>query len=171
MRARGFSLIEFVVVVIIVGILAGFALSRMLPLIGSAQRIAFVQVEGQLKSALLLEAAERITRGESNTLLSLDASNPMDLLLQPPANYRGSVAALNAPIEQNTWIFDTSRRRLVYRVGRYSSFEALEGPRDVVEMQVRFAYRDRDADGVYDPGVDSFGGLRLDTVNPYIWPD
>jgi general secretion pathway protein G len=170
-RQRGFSLLEFVVVVIVIGVAAGFALDRMLPLIGRAERIAFVQVQSQLKSALLLEAAERITRGESRTLLSLDASNPMGLLLTPPANYRGAVPAVNEYLPAATWVFDESRRRLVYRVGKFNKFEALSGPNDMVELEVQFAYRDRDSDGVYNPSVDSFGGLKLAAVNPYRWPD
>lgn len=171
MRQRGISLIEVVVVVIVIGVLAGFALNRMLPVLGRAERIAFMQVRSQLQSALVLEAAERITRGESRALSSLEASNPMGLLLTPPANYLGAVPAVKEDPAAASWIFDESRRRLIYRVGKYNTFEALSGPREWVELEVRFAYRDRDSDGAYNPSVDSFDGLRLDTVNPYRWPD
>ena len=172
MRARGFSLIEFVVVIIAVGIVTGFALDRLLPIIGRAERIAFVQVKSELQSALLLEAAERIARGESNTLSTLNASNPMLLLFRPPANYLGAFPTQTAPAtEPASWHFDTSNNRLVYRIGRYAAFEALEGPADRIELEVRFAFRDRDGDGQYDPGSDSFDGLGLDSVYAYRWPD
>ena len=67
--ARGFSLLELVVVVVAVAILTGVALDRLLPLVGRAQRAAFLRVQGDLQSALLLEAADRITRGEARLAL------------------------------------------------------------------------------------------------------
>src|SRR6185295_11642372 len=86
-RPSGFSLVELLVVVIAIGILAGALLDRVLPLIGRAQRAAFVQVKADLQTALLLEAAERITRGEGPSLQNLADGNPMTLLLAAPANY------------------------------------------------------------------------------------
>src|SRR5690606_671335 len=123
------TLIELVVVVASLGILAGVALDRLLPLIGRAQRASFLQVQSELQSALLLEAAERITRGESATLAALAGTNPMTLLLRPPANYVGagpSSAAAAAP--PDSWFFDEERRELLYRVGRFTRFESHGGP-------------------------------------------
>lgn len=172
MRQRGFSLLELVVVIVAVGIVSGFALDRLLPLIGRAERIAFLQTQSQLQSALLLEAAERITRGKSNTLASLTATNPMLLLLKPPANYLGTYPSPAAPqVDTASWYYDETNDHLVYQVGRYTTFESYEGPEDRIELEVRFAYRDRNEDGVYTPGGDSFEGLRLDSVYRYYWPD
>jgi prepilin-type N-terminal cleavage/methylation domain-containing protein len=170
--ARGFSLIELVVVVIAIGLLAGFALDRLLPLIGRAQRVAFQQVQSELQSAMLLEAAVRITRGESATLGELAGTNPMALLLKAPQNYAGAMDEPRAEtVPGHTWYYDDTRQRLVYRVGKYTRFEPLEGPPDRVEFRVSFVYRDRDGDGVYQPGHDGFDGLRLDPVHAYRWPD
>jgi general secretion pathway protein G len=171
MHTRGFTLIEFVVVVIVIGIVAGFALDRLLPLIGRAERIAFVQVRAQLQSALLLEAAERITRGETATLGALADGNPMTLLLEPPVNYRGAYAALDGALERGSWYFDNGRSRLVYRVGKHADFETLDGPPGVVELRVQFVYDDRDADGDYDAGRDTFEGLRLAETTAYRWAE
>lgn len=170
-RSRGFTLVELAVVVIIVAIAGGLALERLLPLIARAERIAFLQVQGQLKSALRLEAAERITRGESATLQALELSNPMVLLLEPPANYRGAFSTLGMELERASWYFDDGRGRLVYRVGKHAAFESLEGPPEHVELEVRFAYRDRDGNGRYDAGRDTFDGLALETVTSYLWND
>lgn len=171
MRARGFTLIEFVVVVIVIGVVAGFALDRLLPLIGRAERIAFVQVRAQLQSALLLEAAERITRGEARMLAGLADGNPMTLLLEPPANYRGAYAASGGDLERASWYFDSGRGRLVYRVGKHAEFETLDGLPGVVELFVQFAYDDRDEDGDYDAGRDTFEGLRLAEATVYRWAE
>lgn len=170
MSARGFTLLEFAVVVIAVAILAGFLLERVLPLIGRAERVAFEQVRSQIQSALLLEAAERVTRGEAATLVELAGSNPMALLLKPPGNYLG---ALDRPdpdsLPRRVWYFDETEGRLVYRPGRQAGFEPAEGPDDRIELMIAFVYGDRDGDGRFDPARDEFEGLRLEPVHLYAW--
>lgn len=170
--ARGFTLIELMVVVIAVGIMAGFALDRLLPLVGRAQRVAFLQVEAQLKSALLLEAADRITHGESATLPELARVNPMSLLLDPPSNYIGALA-LPEPdrIPGHTWYYDKRDGRLVYRVGRFTRFKPLNGPDNRVEFRVDFVFRDRNGDGKFEASRDEFDGLRLVSLHAFDWPD
>jgi prepilin-type N-terminal cleavage/methylation domain-containing protein len=171
-RERGFSLLELVVVVAAIGTLIGVALERLLPLVGRAQRAAFVQVERELKSSLLLEAAERITRGESHTLPELATVNPMELLLEPPPNYAGAVRwSDDADVPRASWFFDSRAGRLGYRVGKHTRFRAGEGPSDRIELAVEFVYEDRDGDGRFDASRDRFGGLRLQPVHAYDWPD
>lgn len=171
-RARGFTLLELAVVVCAIAILAGVALDRLLPLIARAQHAAFLQVERELQSTLLLEAAERITRGESHTLPELAGSNPMALLLKPPANYVGALAAADdAEIPRASWYFDEEARRLVYRVGRHARFDSTEGPADRIELRVAFVFEDRDGDGVFDAAGDRLDGLRLEPVHDFRWAD
>jgi prepilin-type N-terminal cleavage/methylation domain-containing protein len=170
--ARGFSLIELIVVVIIVGVMAGFALDRLLPLIGRAERAAFFQVQSQLKSALLLEAAERITSGESATLPELAGVNPMALLLDAPGNYLGSFdGPEHARVPHASWYYDERTGRLMYHVGKHTRFMPLEGPEDRVELAVEFVYEDVDGDAAYSVSVDEFDGLRLASIHAYEWPD
>jgi prepilin-type N-terminal cleavage/methylation domain-containing protein len=171
-RLRGFTLLELVVVVAAIAILAGVALERLVPLVGRAQRAAFVRVRGDLQSALLLEAADRITRGEAGSLPELATRNPMTLLLKPPANYVGPRdPRRDGEIPRASWYYDERAGRLAYRVGRYTRFEAKAGPRDVIELTVAFAYQDRDKDGQFDATGDLFDGLALETVHAYEWPD
>jgi prepilin-type N-terminal cleavage/methylation domain-containing protein len=171
-NARGFSLLELVVVVVIVGVMAGFALDRLLPLIGRAERAAFFQVQSQLKSALLLEAAERLTSGESATLPELAGVNPMTLLLDAPGNYLGSFdGPEHARVPRARWYYDERTGRLMYRVGKHTRFMPLEGPEDRVELVVEFVYEDVDGDAAYSASVDEFDGLRLASVHAYDWPD
>lgn len=171
-EALGFSLLELVVVVIAVAILIGVALDRLLPLIGRAQRAAFLQVRSELQSALLLEAAERITRGESATLPELAAANPMALLLTPPANYVGALAeARPEDVPPASWYFDDAAKTLAYRVGTHTRFAAKGGPDRLIELRVAFVFDDRDADGMFDAVRDDFGGLELEPVHAYDWPD
>ena len=172
MNTRGFTLIEVIVVVIIVGIMAGFALDRLLPLIGRAERAAFLQVQTELRSALLLEAAERLTRSQDATLPELTGVNPMTLLLETPANYKGALdRSANRALPRASWFYDPETGRLVYTVGRYTRFAAREGPPDRIELSVKFAFEDRDGNGTFDAAVDDFAGLRLVPVHAYDWPD
>ena len=154
-----------------VAVLAGVALNRLLPLVGRAQRVAFLQVQNELKSALLLEAAERITRGESHTLPDLAAQNPMALLLEPPANYVGAVRRVDdGAVPRASWYYDERQGRFAYRVGRHTRFDAQGGPARLDRARVAFVYQDRDADGMFDAAGDRFDGLRLTPVHAYDGP-
>lgn len=171
-RQAGFSLFEFVVVIVIIAILSGLLLVRVLPLIGQAERVAFLQTRNEIQSALLLEAAERVVRGESHTLIALTAVNPMDLLLEPPGNYVGAYSARRPEsLPRRSWYFDDQQKLMVYRPGRQSGFTAIDGPSDRIELKVNFVYRDRDADGAFNASRDHFDGLRLESVHAYSWPN
>jgi len=169
-RIRGFSLLEMVVVIVLIAVMAGFLLVRVLPLIGQAERVAFFHTTVQIQNALLLEAAERIARGESASLSSLAGTNPMELLLEPPGNYLGARRSSDQSLPRRSWYFDTDENLLVYRPGRQAQFDPLDGPADRIEMQVNFVYRDRNADGVFNASVDHFDGLRFASVHSYVWP-
>jgi prepilin-type N-terminal cleavage/methylation domain-containing protein len=172
LKTRGFTLIELAVVVVAIGLLAGLAVERLLPLFSTAERIAFMQVRAHLQSALLLETADRITRGESRTLAAMSAGNPMDLLLKAPANYLGVMAGPGADgVPARHWYYDSTLDRLVYRVGSLARFDGLDGPRDRIELTVRLDYRDWDDDGVFDAQVDDFRGIQLEAVHPFAWPE
>ena len=55
-------MLELAVVVCLVGILLAVALSRLLPYIDEAERVAVLTLEGQLRSTLVMVAAQRIVR-------------------------------------------------------------------------------------------------------------
>ncbi|MEM9058757.1 MAG: prepilin-type cleavage/methylation domain-containing protein, partial [Pseudomonadota bacterium] len=115
-RYAGLTYLEVVLVVALVGLLIAVAASRLLPYVAEAERIAVLRMEGQLKSALLLEAAQTIARGDGARLSELDGANPMALLLEPPPNYLGELHAPAADeLPARSWHFDTARDRLVYR--------------------------------------------------------
>lgn len=171
-RAAGFSLLELAVVIVIVGILVAVVLDRLLPLIGRAERVAFLQTQADLQSALLLEAAERITSGEPDRLAELAAGDPMRLFLTPPLNYVGPLSPGDAEnVARATWYYDERDGRLAYRVGRHTRFDPLGGAPDRVEFRVAFVFEDRDGDSKFDPTRDRFGGLRLEPTHAYSWPD
>jgi type II secretory pathway pseudopilin PulG len=166
LNERGFSFVELAVIVTCVGIVTGLLLQRVLPLMRIAEKTAFEQVRGQLASAVLLEAAGRVARGESASLEALDGSNPMELLLEQPAIYAGSVAGGDhGEVPRRSWYFDENAGLLFYRPG---SRVAQSAPgADGIALRVRFTYRDRDGDGHFDAVRDRFDGLALDQAGSF----
>ncbi len=171
-RAPGFSLIELAVVVVIVGILAGVLLDRLMPLLGRAERASFLQMEADLQSALLLEAAEQITSGDTSRLAELAAGNPMRLFMKPPPNYVGSLRAGETDAAPRaSWYFDERDGLLAYRVGRHARFDSLGAASDRIEFRVALIFEDRDGDSRFDPARDRFEGLKLEPTHAYRWPE
>jgi len=164
----GLTLIEFLVVLILIGILTGFALQRLLPLIGKAEAVAFATVVNQLDNALLLETAKRIASGKGGSVPQLVGSNPMDLMLRPPDNYLGERKILTTQaLPERSWHFDPFRKILVYETGAEARFLAGERPLERVEFRVSLAYHDRDGDRHYSPQHDDFGGISLRPMTGY----
>lgn len=159
-RCAGFSFLELVVVVALIGTLIAVAASKLVPYAAQAERVALARLEGQLRNVLVNEAALRIARGEAAQLAALDGANPMALVLEPPGTYLGEInAPTPAYLPVRSWHFDTASRRLVYRAGR--GFEASAGGPAILEYVTRLVYEDRDGDGRYTHGADAFHGVRL----------
>ena len=172
MKARGFTLAELAFVTALAALVAGALIARVVPLLGRAERVQYLKTEAELRSALLLEAATRIARGDSTTLIELSRSNPIDLLPAPPSDYVGQAAwTETTQIPRPSWHFDAARGTLVYRVGPHTSFEAVDGPADTIELAVVFRFDDRNANGVFEPGIDTFHRLDLAPLNAYLWPE
>lgn len=153
---------------ILIGILAGFALQRLLPLIGKAETVSFAMVVNQLDNALLLETAKRIAAGESRSVTQLVGSNPMELMLRPPDTYLGELRlpAVGA-LPKRSWYFDPVDETLVYKPGDAGRF--VDGERHLkrLEFRVSLVYHDRDGDQRYSPKYDDFGGISLRPTAEY----
>lgn len=166
--AQGLTLIEVLVVLILVGILAGFALQRLLPLIGKAEAVSFATVVNQLENALLLETAKRIAGGKGASVTALADTNPMQLMLRPPDNYVGELhTAGGDSVPNRSWHYDLSRDTLVYRIGDPERFRQGEQGLARIEFRVSVAFNDRDGDHQYHPQFDDFGGIRLQSQEAY----
>jgi prepilin-type N-terminal cleavage/methylation domain-containing protein len=165
----GFSLLELVVVIVIIGTLLAVALNRLLPYIDEAERVGVLTLESQIKSTLVTDAAKRIAGGRAASISELDGSNPMRLMLEPPKNYVGEMQEHQRNgVPRRNWYFDLKTRRLVYRVGRrfgWSDDDFLEDP----EFEVRVAFNDRNGSRRFEPGTDELYGVRLEAVSGAEW--
>ena len=139
-RCSGLTLVEVAVVVVLIGILAGLALQRVIPLIGKAEVVAFLTVKNQLNSALMMETAKRIASGRSRLVPRLENSNPMKLLFEPPENYLGEMSLpKHEDLPPRSWYFDRVTDKLFYRVGDTQRFGISDS---VIGFQVQLSVRD-----------------------------
>ena len=173
MNARhtgGFSLLELVVVIAIIGILLAVAINRLLPYIDEAERIGVLTLESQIKGTLTLSAAKRIAGGKAASILELDGSNPMHLMLEAPQNYVGERRGNElASVPPRNWYFDVSTRQLVYHKGEPYSSTGNRGLMDDPAFSVHVAYADRNGDGSFQAGTDELYGVRLHRVAGADW--
>ena len=157
----GFTMLELVVVIAIIGILLAFAAHRLLPYIDEAERISVLRLEGQLRSSLMMEAAGRIVRGQSASIADLEGSNPIVLLLEPPKNYLGELTADRAAgARAGHWYFEPQSQRLIYRPGLPFGISASDEPLEYPAFSVRVEFADRDASGTFDASWDELHGIR-----------
>ncbi len=87
-----------------------------------------------------------------------------------PGNYIGEFAAPDPDrIPGGKWYFDVAENMLVYRVNNPEYFYSeLEGaPR--IRFRVRVEYKDVNADGKYDPAIDNFRTVKLESQEHYEW--
>lgn len=166
----GFTLFELVLVIAIISIFVAVALDRLLPYIDEAERVAVLRVEGQLRSTLVMEAAERIARGDSASISELNGTNPVKFLLEPPKNYVGELPSrLVADAPPRHWYFDRGRRHLVYQTGEPFALPVGEVPLEDPAFVVWVEFADRDRTGRFDPSRDELHGVRLVRVAGADW--
>lgn len=116
-QAGGSKLFEFVIALILLGILSMMVLEYMLHYIEVAEKSAMETTVMYLRSALRLRLAEALAAENAAEAISLTRDNPMDWLQDKPYNYAGT---FDAPppgfIMEGKWYFDTKSRELVYLV-------------------------------------------------------
>lgn len=154
-------MLELTVVIIIVGVLIVVAITRLLPYLDEAERVAVLTVERQLKNSLVMEAAQRIARGQSASIAELERINPMELLLEPPGPYAGVRAGTGKDLPARHWYFDSDSNRLVYKTGKPYAPSVRDHTIDDPQFAVRVVFEDRDADGIFNPQNDELYGVRL----------
>lgn len=172
MARRGFTLLEFVLVICIIGLLVAMAVDRLLALRVEAERVAMNELLGSMRAGVAMELVSLLARGRDRELARLEDSNPIDALMQEPSTYVGEFDAPDpARMPSGRWYFDRGAGLLVYRVRHEDYFEtALPGP-PRARFRVRLVYEDRNGNGTFDAGIDGIGGVRITASEPYRWLD
>ena len=171
-RGAGYSYLEMVAAIGIISVLIVTAINLLAGLRIDAERTAMESMVGALRSALGINVAEFITKGNVAGLRSLEGSNPMDRLAEQPKSYIGPRAGVNPnTIDRGKWYFDSDTRTLVYRVINEANFVGSAGSPARARYQVKLVYADVNGNQVFDQGVDVIEGVRLAAMEPYRWTE
>ncbi len=163
---RGFSLLEFVLVICVIAVLAVMLYSRLVFYQEAAERAVVQQTAASIRSGLQMRVANLLVRGRDPEIESLATRNPVDFLSEPPASYAGELldqAAGALPV--GSWYFEPKRRELVYLVTHDDHFQPGEDGRKWVRYRIVIEFE--------DPGLPGasrqFSAVKLVATNKYRW--
>lgn len=181
-RQKGFTLFEMVVVICLIVMLYTLAQQRVSEMPAAAERASFHAVLAQLKAGVNLAMLGSLSRGDWGRLQSMEGANPMEFLLETPANYRGELEASMdlAVLPRASWYYVRSSGELLYLVGEANvpNVSVLIGGRPVnmgqlrlKVMRARGGQNNRTLAAVGGQGASAgrWQGLLLIPVMPYEW--
>lgn len=135
--ARGFSLLELAVVVIVLGVVASMLLSRLRFYQEAAEKANVETTIGAVKSALRSRMASLLVEGRAQEYVQLAQQNPLDWLDVMPPNYVGKLPLPGgAGVPPGSWYFDPEDRMLVYMVKNGNYFEPDSMGRKRIRLRV-----------------------------------
>jgi len=140
---KGFTLIEFIVVIIIIVVLAGLFLTRVPLYQEQAEKAAMQQVEGALQSALVLRYGALQTRAAATeqNLSILATDNPMTWLQKLPPNYKGEYYDPSPrTVAPGSWMFDLKSRELIYVLNQSDNFTPGRDGSKWIRFRVHLGY-------------------------------
>lgn len=168
--SAGFSYLELVVVICLIAILYVIALNRIKGLQAGAEKVAVERVVASIQSAIAIRVAKSIIKGKSRDLYRLQHSNPINLLVQRPANYVGEFKTGEAfTINQGHWYYDSQQKYLIYKVRHNEFFDTGLTGEPRARFQLQLVYVDNNKNGQYDLNTDALRGLSLESVDHFEW--
>ena len=135
-KQRGASLLEFALIVVIVGILTTVLLQRIWHYQGEANAAAMRTTVANLRTALEIKVAHGKLPGGTIDLTILAEQNPFDWLKDKPPNYAGAYFfPSDADIGEGNWVFDRSDKSVIYLLNISSGF--LDAPTKRLKFKVK----------------------------------
>ena len=157
----GAGLMEFGVVVVILGILIFTLLQRVLYYQAEAERVAVAQVVASVRNALHIRLEQRSVPGHEVTLAALAEQNPFDWLERKPENYVGEYYTPSIrDVAPGNWYFDRSDKSLVYLLNNEKSF----GDTAVKRLKFKVKLLRLPTDNAKPSGAPEFDGVAFDQV-------
>jgi len=126
-RRRGFSLIEFVGAIAILGVFCGVLLQRMLYLQEYAEMTAMDLTVANMRTGLRYRTADFLMRDQVSEIATLADENPVNWLQNHPENYLGEFDQKPDTDLRGKWYFDKTRHDLVYTLNNRRHFLPASG--------------------------------------------
>lgn len=163
---RGLTLLELAVVVLVISAVGLVALHYYYKLMVDIERTTMERDVSAIRSAIGLQIAAHYVAGKMTELEGWTGGNPMELLVEPPDNYRGVIEQVDLELKKGSWYFDKSRGILIYLARNRLYFESeLDNPA-WAEFRLEALYTERQSgETVYQ----QVSGLELKTIHPYRW--
>ena len=163
--SRGLTLIELIVVVCIIALLSVLLLERLRFYQEAAEKAVMEYNVGAVKSALHLQVASLLARGEERKIESLARANPINWLAEPPPGYRGEFRAPRPDVPRGSWYFDATQGELVYVPNLDAHLDRLPDGSKRLRFRVQISFEPA------EPGSERrvFTGMRVEPVTPYTW--
>jgi prepilin-type N-terminal cleavage/methylation domain-containing protein len=167
LNRRGFTLLELAVVVSIIGVLAAVLLNRAPFYQEQAEKVAMEQMLGTLRSAMHIQTAALFAKGRGEDIPNLLKQNPMNWLMEKPANYKGEYFAPSPQdIEPGNWYFDLQSGELIYSVYNNEHFRMENSERSEVHFRARLVTSIQENGKAADNAIE---GTAFEPVVPYRW--
>ncbi|WP_435627496.1 type II secretion system protein [Candidatus Ferrigenium straubiae] len=167
--ARGFTLLELIVVITIVAVLMGLFADRMLFYQEQAEKIAMEGVAASIQSALVMQYGQILTRGKPSDVAALAQDNPMNWLQKKPPNYAGEFYDTTPlSVESGNWVFDLRTRDLIYVVRNASYFRPGKDGRKWIRFHVVTSYETSRLPSLQAEAAE-LTGMLFEPVEPYLW--
>ena len=115
-QQSGFSLLELVTAIAIMGVLGGVLLQRMLYLQEVAEMTAMDLTVANLRTGLRYKTGDLLIRDKVSEIAALSDENPVNWLQDPPENYLGEFDLKPDTDLRGKWYFDKTRHELVYTI-------------------------------------------------------
>ncbi len=163
---RGFTLLELVIVISLVGFFASVFFSRILYYQEMAEKSAMQQVVSAIQSGLLLQYGHRLISGIGSKKNSIIDENPMNWLVQKPRNYAGEFNSINSnKIKPGNWAFDLGTRELIYLPDHSEHFVPQTKGLRWIRFRAMFIYEA----SYRNKEIKEFAGVIFAPVEPYQW--
>ena len=163
--ARGFSLLELTVAVVVLGVLLGFFLERLVFYQEVVERARFEATLRIYKTALQIRLAELMLERRESEARTLEDENPTHWLSEIPTDYAGNYPGSPQP---GYWYFDGQSRELVY-VALHAGRLAVTEHNGL--KQLRFRPRIRYRTVTFAGGrAQAIAGVALESLIDYRWP-
>ena len=156
--AKGFTLIELIVVIALLSVLIATILNRVEYYQELAEKTAMEQNVGAIQSALTMEHGKLYVHGNAGDISLLATQNPMKWLQKLPQNYAGEFyAPTPKSVPPGSWMFDLKSRDLIYVLDRSEHFVPGKDGGKWIRFHIELQYEPIKRNGVAGPDKELVG--------------